>query len=98
MANHKMPRRLVALSSSAIAAIYFAGLVSTHGADASLAAAAVTATPAISATSTPTTAPVLVNTAASTYADGSYTGTGTSRRGDITVTVTVAAGRITNVA
>jgi uncharacterized protein with FMN-binding domain len=35
----KMPRQLVALSSSAIAAIYFAGLVATRGADASIASA-----------------------------------------------------------
>jgi hypothetical protein len=33
----KMPRRLVALSSSAITAIYFAGFVATRAADAGIA-------------------------------------------------------------
>ena len=43
----KMPRRLVALSSSAIAAIYFAGFAATRAADAGIASTASTApTPA----------------------------------------------------
>ena len=132
MASNKMPRRLVALSSSAIAAIYFAGLVTTHGADASIgAASAATAVPSIVATSTttlpsvtptatatnatstttrataaatatstsvPSVAPTTTTAATGAYLDGSYTGSGTSRRGSITVTVTVSGGRITNVA
>src|SRR5205823_4278191 len=58
----KMPRGLVALSSSAIAAIYLAGFVYTRGADAGLASVATgmaTATPAAATStsaSTPTTA------------------------------------------
>ena len=130
----KMPRRLVALSSSAVAAIYFAGFVATRAADAGIASgvAQATATPSpatVAATSAPTattapsaptavvsasapaattTATAATTTAATTtatattatasgYADGTYTGTGTSRRGNVTVSVTVAGGQIANV-
>lgn len=34
---------------------------------------------------------------ASPYTDGTYTGTGTSRRGNVTVSVTISGGRISNV-
>lgn len=89
-----MPRRLVALSSSAIAAIYFAGFAATRAADAGVASAATTVptlatTPAASSSSgAPTASP---------YTDGTYTGTGTSRRGNVTVSVTISGGRISNV-
>jgi uncharacterized protein with FMN-binding domain len=33
----------------------------------------------------------------SPYKDGTFSGTGTSRRGNVTVAVTIAGGRITNV-
>src|SRR5438105_14310331 len=107
----KMPRRLVALSSSAIAAIYLTGLVYTRGADAGTAPAA-SSPPTPGAASQPATTtssgqPVAVvsastpstSTAAATgsYKDGTYTGSGTSRRGGVTVVVTVQGGRITNV-
>jgi len=105
----KMPRRLVALSSSAIAAIYLAGFAYTRGADAGLAPSATSVpTVAVSASATPsatatpsssvasaTSTPTAATTAA--YRDGTYAGTGTSRRGDVTVSVTVQSGRIGNV-
>ena len=47
----------------------------------------------------PTATPKASATAAATspYKDGTYSGTGTSRRGGFDVAVTVAGGRITNV-
>jgi uncharacterized protein with FMN-binding domain len=108
----KMPRQLVALSSSAIAAIYFAGLVATRGADASIASAAGASTsptavvgtatavasqptPVASATATATATQTATQTAG--YKDGTYSGTGTSRRGNVSVSVTVQSGRIATV-
>ena|SRR5712691_10815518 len=120
----KMPRKLVALSSSAIAAIYLAGFVYTRSADAGLAPVAtsvptsVPASPSVTATPTaaaPTSTAVATSTAASTpvaaatptsttaasttaaYRDGTYTGSGTSRRGNVNVSVTIQSGRIANV-
>ena len=134
--SRRMPRRLVALSASAVTAIYAAGLLSTHAAADSVSAAALatqtpvsvatqvstvatpttalpvvvtpTTTGAASATATATSAPkapTATSTATSTssasvssaYTDGTYTGTGTSRFGDVTVSVTTSAGKITNV-
>ncbi len=91
----KMPRRLVALSSSAIAAIYFAGFAATRAADAGMVSSATTVPPAVSAfaaSSSTATAP-----AVSPYRDGTFSGTGTSRRGDVSVAVTIAGGQISNV-
>ena len=90
----KMPRRLVALSSSAIAAIYFAGFAATRAADAARVsvATAVPSTASISSSVSASSAPTV-----SPYKDGTFTGTGTSRRGNITVAVTIAGGRISNV-
>jgi len=82
----KMPGRLVALSASAVAVIYLAGLGSTQTIAASTAVAS--AAPIAVATSVATTA---------AYADGTYTGTGTSRFGNVNVAVTIAAGQISNV-
>ncbi len=111
----KMPRRLVALSSSAVAAIYLAGFVYTRGADAGLASVATSVPTAVSAspsatasngqpsvvvsasapaTSTPTSTST---TTTSAYRDGTYTGAGTSRRGNVDVSVTIQSGRIANV-
>src|SRR5712692_6151665 len=50
----KMPRGLVALSSSAIAAIYLAGFVYTRGADASLASIATSVPTRVPANPSPT--------------------------------------------
>jgi len=116
----KTPRALVALSSSAIAAIYLAGFVATRGADASLNAtpspAGLAAAPSGAAgpviVPTPTTGPVAsapvrgaasqptapaTATPTSGYRDGTYTGSGDSRRGGFTVAVTIQGGRIVDV-
>jgi len=124
----KMPRGLVALSSSAIAAIYLAGFVYTRGADAGLASVATSVAPTTQAAATSTSTAVATSTAAATsaaaatststvaatsaptvtaapasssttaaYRDGTYTGTGTSRRGNVSVSLTIQSGRIANV-
>jgi uncharacterized protein with FMN-binding domain len=132
-----MHRGLVALSASAVAAIYMAGYLRTQAADASIGAAAVptlaVAESAPVAAAAPTLAPPIVTpvpqapaqrqapgsprvvptpqpaarpaTAPSSggtqtqsqYKDGTYTGQGTSRRGDVWVSVQVQGGRIANV-
>ncbi len=140
-----MHRGLVALSASAVAAIYMAGYLRTQAADASIgaadvAAAATTQPQAVAAaapapTSTPipqvivqpssrgaAPAPTPIPTATpqrqqtqptqqkqptqqtqpaaqtqGAYKDGTYTGQGTSRRGDVWVNVQVQAGRLANV-
>lgn len=134
------PKRLIALSASAVATIYLAGLVSTRSAADSVSVTSVSAaanpsaavtptttaaassTPALAVlvgasatptqapasatpTTTPTTAPTTVSTPAATsvtrtsssYADGTYSATGTSRFGNVTVSVITAAGKISNV-
>jgi uncharacterized protein with FMN-binding domain len=136
--SKKMPKRLVALSATAIASIYLAGLMSTRGAADSVVAAAnepvtvtgqaadtsSTSAPSVvvgaSATAAPTTTGATGATPASTtttsatstplatasstatkstsgYADGTYSGTGTSRFGNVTVSVTISGGTISNV-
>ena len=144
MPSNRMPRGLVALSASAVAAIYLAGYVRTQSADAGLApvagdipiatTTAVTPTPigssaapprsvpapatavppsgassSTATTSTATTAPAqavsptvtsaqqTTSQTATGYTDGTYTGQGTSRRGDVWVQVQVTGGRIANV-
>ncbi|MBV9577388.1 MAG: hypothetical protein JO057_02235, partial [Chloroflexi bacterium] len=132
MPSHRMPRGLVALSASAVAAIYMAGYLRTQAADAAMAAAvppsAVVAqsTPSVTApqpvvqrqnpgssrsgnptapnpsgtTAQASTVPASSSgaaTAQATYKDGTYTGQGTSRRGDVWVSVQVQGGRIANV-
>jgi uncharacterized protein with FMN-binding domain len=116
-----MPRRLVALSASAVATIYTAGMLSTRAVAQSEAVTAAaetpvvpTSTPGLLATSTPsvvvgasatatstpstTATPGTTATAStSSYADGTYTGTGTSRFGNVTVSVTTSGGVISNV-
>jgi uncharacterized protein with FMN-binding domain len=104
----RMSRRLVALSASAIAAVYLAGLTVTQAADAQLAGlasaeptpvvatativAAPSATPRVVAAS-PTSTP----STATAYRDGTYQGEGTSRFGNVAVAVTIQGGRITAV-
>jgi uncharacterized protein with FMN-binding domain len=132
-----MHRGLVALSASAVAAIYMAGYLRTQAADASIEAAAVptltvsqsppiaAAAPAQAAPPTvvavptpvsqrpgapqppvalqPTAAPAPATAPASSaqtqsgYKDGTFTGQGTSRRGDVWVSVQIQGGAITNV-
>jgi uncharacterized protein with FMN-binding domain len=49
-------------------------------------------------TVTPVPAPTGHSAPAGLYQDGTYTGSGTSRRGGVTVEVTIQGGRIANVA
>src|SRR6266851_5144281 len=140
MASSRMHRGLVAVSASAIAAVYMAGYLRTQSADASIGAAAValppiattgpmaaapTAVPQLPpavqaqvpvaqrATSTAQPTPIPVQRVApqptappaqtapqqaqSGLKDGTFTGQGSSRRGDVWVSVDVQAGRIANV-
>src|SRR5437868_14470347 len=107
MPRHRMHPGLVALSASAIAAIYVAGYVRTQPADAAIDAApeptaVVAAAAPTRASATPTVAvpqpaqrsiptpppaataaPAPAAQRAATYKDGTYTGSGTSRRGDV---------------
>ena len=147
-----MHRGLVALSASAVAAVYMAGYARTQSADAAIAAATTdppatnvvaaappspTQMPVVTPTPlpqdrrrgdgeaeqrggfgqrpaaptpappapSPTTRPAAQNPPAAAskpqttgqFKDGTYTGSGTSRRGDVWVSVDVAGGRITNV-
>ena len=132
MPSHRMHRGIVALSASAVAAIYIAGYLRTQAADASIDAAAVptlavaqsapvvaaapptlappTVTPVPQAplraqppatsraapTPQPTAAPAQPNVS-SQYKDGTFTGQGTSRRGDVWVSVQIQGGQIANV-
>jgi uncharacterized protein with FMN-binding domain len=113
----RMPRRLVALSASAVATIYLAGLLSTQPAAETVAAASAgaespvvvdtptstaiatsTATVVVGATATST--PVSTTSAAvasSAYADGTYAASGTSSLGNVSVSVTIGGGKISNV-
>jgi uncharacterized protein with FMN-binding domain len=102
----KLRGRLLALSASAVATIYLAGLVSTQPAAAAVAASASPAGNTSTNASTPvSTSPVVVGGSmtsttgapTATYADGTYSGTGTSRFGNVSVSVTVSGGRLTNV-
>jgi uncharacterized protein with FMN-binding domain len=107
----KMPCRLVALSASAVATIYVAGLLSTQSAAQSVAdaAAPVTVTTPGSTLATDSSAPAVVvgasststtstsATASSGYTNGTYSATGTSALGNVTVSLSVAGGKISNV-
>jgi major membrane immunogen (membrane-anchored lipoprotein) len=142
MPSNRMHRGLVALSASAVAAVYLAGYLRTQSAEASIAVAAVatptpvavaaapaaTATPApqvqkrtgrpaappqrSAGTATPATAPSTTGNArpaagnsgglsststTGAYRDGTYTGSGSSRRGDVWVSVDVQGGKISQV-
>jgi uncharacterized protein with FMN-binding domain len=107
-----MHRGLVALSASAVAAVYMAGYLRTQAADASIGGAAVpTLTAATTApiaaaaparTATPAPRPVVqpqaqTSATAAAYKDGTFTGQGSSRRGDVWVSVQVQGGRIATV-
>jgi uncharacterized protein with FMN-binding domain len=107
MPSNRMHRGLVALSASAVAAVYLAGYLRTQSADASIEAASVATPAAVAAApaapapaATPTRAPQLqtgTGRSPSAYKDGTYTGTGSSRRGDVWVSVDVQGGRIAQV-
>jgi uncharacterized protein with FMN-binding domain len=91
--SKKMPRSLVALSASAIAAVYLTGFAVTRSADATVAGSAAPTVASTSVTGTANSSAPAVTA----YRDGTYSATGTSRRGNVSVSLTVAGGRITNV-
>lgn len=134
MATKRLHRGLVALSASAVAAIYMAGYVRTQSADASIGAAALSpgatsnasvaaAAPAGTPTALPQIPPAIPRQVPvaprgvpppqatppparavppqsqqqGSFKDGTYTGQGSSRRGDVWVQVQVQGGRIANV-
>jgi hypothetical protein len=78
----KMPRGMVALSSSAIAAIYLAGFVYTRSADAGLASVA---------TSVPTTVPASPSATASSTQPTTVASTSAPSLGTATSTASAAA-------
>src|SRR5581483_6769780 len=99
------PRGLVAVSASAIAAVYLVGYLTSQSAAASVPVSPATSEPAlVAATSSdsppPPTLAVTPAPAASSaaYLDGVYSGTGRGRFGTIDVSVTIQAGRIADVA
>ena len=85
MPKNRMPRGLVALSASAVAVIYTAGYLRTQGADSAISSALLV----------PTSVPTAIGVPS--LKDGTYNGQGTSRRGDVWVSVQVQGGRIANV-
>jgi uncharacterized protein with FMN-binding domain len=97
--NKKISRRLLALGTASIIAVYAAGLagssVAASQATASVGSAvraSVSTTSAATALTTPTVA------ATGQYKDGTYVGVGISRHGDIQVQVVVQDGKITSAA
>jgi uncharacterized protein with FMN-binding domain len=114
MPKHRMHRGLVALSASAVAAIYLAGYTRTQPADAIIDATPTlialatatplpTASPVISRPRTAPTAPTVLTVPTATqapsastaaYKDGTYSGQGQSRRGNVWVSVTIQGGHI----
>src|SRR5438094_5955895 len=144
MPGSRMHRGLVALSASAIAAVYMAGYLRTQSADASIGASAAALSPGVTASAaiatnppvgaTPTAIPPVVQRQVpvaprvvpaaqptptpaqrtvpqptappgltapqpgqTALKDGTFTGQGSSRRGDVWVSVEVLAGHIANV-
>ncbi len=99
MATRRLGRGLVSLAASAITAVYVAGYVHTQSADASLAPSEPAPAAPRADSRQPAPAPTFTTTPATrapgqTLKDGTYTGIGTSRRGDIQVQLSVQGGRI----
>ncbi|HLG73248.1 MAG TPA: FMN-binding protein [Chloroflexota bacterium] len=108
----RMSKRLIALSSAAIASVYGIGYVATQPAAAQMASGAESATsagsvqnvatqPSSSASAVPATSPSASPSAPATAApsssglkDGTYSGTGNSRHGSVSVNVTIQNGKI----
>ena len=95
----KTSGKLVAMATAAVTAIYMTGYLATASASAASAAPVVaTLQPTaqvVQIQATPTATAKAATTSA--YKDGTYTGTGNSRRGGFDVAVTIAGGRIGNV-
>lgn len=86
--SRRIGKRVAALSSAAILAVYAAGYARTQATDQQIVGAEPTVSPVT--TSTPTTI--------SGYRDGTYVGLGKSRHGNIEATVTISGGRIISTA
>src|SRR6266851_4988321 len=140
MPSSRMHRGLVALSASAVAAVYMAGYLRTQSADASIGASAAAVSPSATSSAaiatnppvgaTPTAIPLVVprqvpvappvvsaaqptqrpapqptappaltapQSLPASLKDGTFTGQGSSRRGDVWVSVQVQSGRIATV-
>lgn len=112
MPSNRLSRGLISIAASAITAVYAAGYVHTQSADATLAhasAAPSTATvaPALARAQTAPTGPAQGQQPAKVSAavpadnggfkDGTYSGVGTSRRGNIQVSLVVRNRRVTSV-
>ena len=99
MASNRLSRGVVSLAASAITAVYAAGYIHTQTADASLGTPD-TVAPALS-TSPPTAPPSTLTTTnpapSAALKDGTYSGVGTSRRGNVQVSLSVQSGRISSV-
>lgn len=94
----KPGRRLVALSSAAIISVYALGYARTQGTESAFdSLSSLSPQPSPTATAAPTAASassVAPKESGTLYADGSYTGVGTSRHGNIEVTVVIKNGKI----
>jgi uncharacterized protein with FMN-binding domain len=103
MASNRLSRGVVSLATSAITAVYAAGYIHTQAADASLGTADPPVASAVTALATSPSPAVTTSAAAAssqptaTLKDGSYTGVGTSRRGDVQVSLSIQGGSIANV-
>jgi uncharacterized protein with FMN-binding domain len=93
----RMGKGLVALSSTAIATVYGIGYAVTQPAAVSMAAGVTPSGPSSADVSAapPMSSPATATAAAATLKDGTYKGTGWSRHGSVSVSVTVQGGRIT---
>src|SRR5690349_1800608 len=99
----KMSRRLVALSSSAVAAVYLTGLMASdaaasHAPGARTSAQAALALHSASSLAAPSIVLDFADDGPANYRDGTFTGSGMSRRGGVDVAVTVQGGQITSAA
>ncbi len=111
MARTKVSRKVVALSGSAIVAIYTVGYVQTQAAadalatPAGLAGILQSSGSAATSASTPeglagrmlAPSPAARLAARISYRDGTYLGTGSNRHGSIDVSVVIQGGRVANV-
>ncbi|MDE3074025.1 MAG: FMN-binding protein [Chloroflexota bacterium] len=89
----KMSKRLMAISSAAVLAVYAIGYTATEPAAASLAAASSDGAGGQSLASPPSIS-ARPQVGAARLKDGTYTGAGWSRRGGVQVSVTIKNGRI----
>jgi uncharacterized protein with FMN-binding domain len=91
---------IISIAASGITAVYAAGYIHTQAADATLgsvsavSAAATSAPPQVRPTAAPQSGgPTTIGS----FKDGMYSGSGTSRRGDIPVSLVVQNGRVASV-